>query len=366
MEQVPSNSDSIKRLDYYRWLTGATIIVTILATWNLWSCDRTCPTAPLIGIHSFISGTAGYVFKALLICLSLLFIMKVRYTGWLLLALFTAGFADDLNRILPNTYQFVIILLLFGIAQKDREDELLSGLRIVQSGVYLWTGILKLNSGFINHASGFVYNALHWQHPPAQLKYLILIVALWEVVIGLAFLSGKKVREAVISSVALHIAISIVLFISGWNRSFITYNLFLIAGNFILFSKAQVQVINEVEKPKAWVQKIAVALFILLPALNLIRLWPDMLSSSMYSYRSLNACIYIDENLKKQLSNEDLKAVFNSPQGQYLSITHWIQNETSTVPNPQHFVYNKMYRQFQSRYSCTDSVRLFLYYPGKP
>ena len=365
MDDLPSaNSDS--HLNYFRWLTSVAIVVTVLATWNLWSADRSCPTAPLLGLHSFISGTTGYVFKGLIIGLSILFALNVRYAGWLLLVLFTIGFADDLNRILPNTYQFAIILLLVGLSNKDKEEKLLSGLRIIQAGVYLWTGILKLNSSFINHASDFFYTALHWEQPPVYLKYLILLIAIWEIAIGIAFLTGKKIRWAILSAVALHVAISAVLLLSGWNRSFISYNLFLIVGNFILFWKSPVAILPEVERPKAWVQKIAVALFIVLPALNLIRLWPDLMSSSMYSYRSLAAGVYIDKNLKKQLPPAALKAVFDSPKGQYISVTHWIQNETSTVPNPQKFVYHKMFRQLQLKYCCTDSIRLFTYYPDSP
>ncbi len=350
-----------KRLEHYRLLSGTVIIISVLTTWNLWSADRTCPTAPLLGVHSFIYGSYGYIFKGLLIFFSLLFILRVRYAEWFLAALFIIGFTDDFNRLLPDTYHYGIILILFGLLKTGGDDTLLSGLRIMQAGTYLWTGILKLNSNFIDQISGFMYMTLHIQHPPAHLRYLILIVPLCEIAIGIAFLSGKKTGRALLSALVLHIVISLFLLISHWNRPIITYNLFLAAGNFFLFSKSSIPLIREIEKPRAWIQKIAVVLFIILPALNLGHWWPDFMSCSLYSCRSLNAIVYIDENLKKQLPNEVLPAVFNSPKGQYISITYWIQNETGSVPNPQKLVYDKMFSQFLLKYNCDDSVKLVVY-----
>ncbi|MDB5283214.1 MAG: hypothetical protein JWO06_2289 [Bacteroidota bacterium] len=354
-------TDTNKRLDFFRWLTGASIAITVLATWNLWSCDRGCPTAPLIGIHSYIFGIGGLVFKLLLIAFSFLFILKIKLSGWLLTGLILIGFADDFNRLLPNTYQFLIVVILFSLLQKGRESTLLSGLRIMQAGVYVWTGVLKLNSGFVNQASGFVFDTLHIQHPLPHSKYIVLVVAVWEIAIGISFLTGKKVRVAILSALILHLIISIILLVSGWNRAIISYNIFLILGNFILFSGTSIRLISDIEKPKAWIQKIAIALFIVLPALNLVHWWPDFMSSSLYSYRSLTAFIYIDDKLKQQLPDAARRAVFNSKQGQYISVTHWIQNETGTVPNPQKFVYDKMFKQLESKYNCSDSVTLYVY-----
>lgn len=358
---LSASANDVKRVAYYRWLTATTIIATVLVTWNLWSCERYYPTAPLFGTQSFISGNYAFLFRVALIILSLLFAFKLNYVEWFLCSLLVVGFADDLNRLLPNTYQFAIILLLFGLHKQNKEHELLSALRIIQGGVYLWTGILKLNSGFVNNMSQFIYTTLRLKHPPEYLKYTLLFVSIWEIAIGLSFLSGKKVKAAIISAVPLHLIIILILVLSAWNRTIISYNLFLVAGNFVLFSKSSYRVMNDIRKPVVLVQKIAIALFIVLPALNLAHLWPDFMSSSLYSGRGLSAAIYVDDKLKKQLPDAALKAVFDSPNGPYISVTHWIQNETGTVPNPQRFVYNKMYTQFRTKYNCTDSVRMVIY-----
>jgi len=349
-----------KRIDLYRWLVAITIIVTVFATWSLWSSERSCPTAPLIGAYSLIAGNYGIAFRAIIIILSVLFALKVRYAEWLLAIVLTIGIADDLNRLLPNIYQFIIVLALFGLADKSKPDTLLNALRIIQAGVYLWTGILKMQMGFVNGASAFIFNALHI-YPPVYVKYLVILVALWEVAIAIAFLSGKIIREALLSTVVLHAVISCILLLAHWNRAIISYNLFLLAGNYMLFSKSSYWLMGDVEQPKARIQKIAVALFIVLPLLNIAHWWPDFMSSSLYSYRGLSAVIYVDENLKKQLPEPALRAIYDSNKGPYLSLTTWIQNETGTVPCPESLVYEKMYYQFRQKYQCSDSVRMLIY-----
>jgi hypothetical protein len=346
---------------YYRALTGICLVLTIALTWPLWSADRSFPTAPLFGVFSFFAGFQGLIFKILLIVAALLFACNIKFSEWLLCLLIAVAFADDLNRIRPDVYQYFVIAVFFACARFLNDAQLLRSFKLITGGVYLWTGLVKLNMSFIGHAFDFFSQAFHITSLPPWAHYVVILVPLLEIFIGLQLLLGKKVMPSVVIACLLHLVIIIQLYVSGWNRTFISYNLFLAAGNFILFFPLAVSDGISTAAWKGLLPKAAIVLFVALPAFSFIHLWPNFMSAGMYSFRGPYASVLIDEDLRKKLPTVARGVIYHSTNGDYLPLNYWDGAESGCVPNAQAFVYNKIFKQMQAKYNTSDSVKLFIY-----
>jgi hypothetical protein len=355
---MESSKSTGRLLNYFRWITGAFILLTILMFWNLGNADRSFPTAPLFGFHSFLAGNVGLLFNILLAAAAVLFAVKAKPATWLLVVLMLLAFADDLNRLTPATFQYFAIVAVCAFFPKADDDSLLNSFRIIQAGVYIWSGVLKLNFHFIEQSGNFLFKTIH-ATPTHWFYYFLFAIPVAEIAIGFCFLFKRQLQAAVLLTLVLHGFIILQLVVSQWNESMILYNLFLVVANFILFF--QLPINYQLFPPKVLAQKICILFFLFLPALNLVRWWPDCMSSVLYTGQSWLAVVYIDKAFEKQLPQPAQKAIFNSPQGRYLSFTYWLENETGYVPNPEKFVYHKMFTQLKLRYAASDSVRLYLY-----
>ncbi|HWB64616.1 MAG TPA: hypothetical protein VG603_13965 [Chitinophagales bacterium] len=345
---------------WYRMLSGIIIALTILFTWKLWGADRLAPTAPLFGIQSYSYGLWGNMLRIGIIISALMFAFGLRLFEWVLLALLALGFADDLNRLRPDFYQYFIIVGFWGMGGTLRNTRLLNALRIMQAGIYIWAGLQKLNPSFWKLAPSFFFNASVFNGMPHTAVHLVMVMPLLEIAIGLCFISGWFLRPAVVAAIVLHILIVIDLALIHWNVSMMLYNVFLAAGNFLLFNKTEYGFFSD-KILKGFIPKVAFMLFVFMPMFNLFHVWPHYMSAGMYSFRTRFGCVTVDEDLKKKLPPEALNEITVSPRGQFLVFNTWLYNETGCIPNPQSFVYNKMYLQLKQRYAASDSVRLIVY-----
>ena len=350
------------RLDYFRWLTAVCFCITILCSWVLWNPDREFPTAPLVGTFSVLHGHIGSVYRLLLLGCGITLALSVR-TMWLGLAvLMLIGFIDDLNRIRPDYYQYFLVVGFFYFGRKLTADKLLSSFRILTGGVYLWTGICKFNIHFINDISDSFFETFHLHPASPHAKYIILIVPVVEVLIGLAFLFKKRNVLAVVIAFLLHAGIVTHLVVSHWNHTMIIFNVYLALGNILLFAKAlPVFSLRDVFGGSAWPQRVAALLMVLLPSLSLVHWWPTYMSASMYSCSSLRADIYTCDELETKFPLVAQSAGFETDSGNYISLNQWFGNQTGCVPNPEAFVYNKMFMQLKQRYQLCDSAKLVVH-----
>ena len=121
---------------------------------------------PLIGIQSYIFGSLGVFFRLMIIASAILFAWNVKYSGWFLATLLVIGFADDFNRLTPNTYQYCIVAVLFAITGSTNASNLSGSIKIIQAGFYLWTGILKLSKSLRRQISDFICSLFISTHLP--------------------------------------------------------------------------------------------------------------------------------------------------------------------------------------------------------
>jgi hypothetical protein len=85
------------------------------------------------------------------------------------------------------------------------------------------------------------------------------------------------------------------------------------------------------------------------------------MSAGMYSYRGPFASVSVDENLRTKLPDVAKQVIYHSDKGDYLPFNYWDHAESGCIPNPERFVYRKIFEQLQIKYNTTDSVKLFIY-----
>jgi uncharacterized membrane protein YphA (DoxX/SURF4 family) len=331
----------------YTTIIAAAIVSTLLASVGIWVPYTQFPFVPLLDALSFGSVIpSAILFAALIVCAIGFAFYAKRGVAAVLMLLLVTGVLLNLNCFRPDFYHYFIVLLLVAVAGADSK-EFTTGVKLIHGATYMWAGILKLNSHFFDMNLPYFANAWHSTFNIAVPAYLLVVVPVAEMLIGFAFLTGIKLRVAFWASVVLHLLIMLQLIITHWNESMLPYNLFLIAGNYVLFYKAQrTDLVQQFIKTKTWnAVRIAGILFLIMPAFNIFNFWPHSMSCGMYSGRAKYMSLELNNTTAEQLPPSAKPFISNSAKGPYLDVMRWMENETYCMPNPQVFVYTKLQKQ---------------------
>lgn len=330
----------------YRWLVHLSFAITLLLTWRFWSSARSFPTAPLFTYFDFTSLSFDYALIGIMAGLAIITLFYHNRGMFIALcALLIVGCMRDLNRLRPDFYHWFVCFLLFALLHKNDEARWLRAMRILVIGTYFFTGLQKMNLYFVERTGNFFLQTIGLPESYAALKYAVLLIPVWEILIAVSFLRNRRTKLAVASSVAMHGIIIAQLLFSGWNEAMIPYNIFLVLGNFLLFWKDNeaISLRNVFGSDSSLAVRVSAVLFFALPWLNFIGFWPHYMSAGMYSARSEYCAIYMDERLENNLPKEARNFVGDSPNGRYLDISRWLESETGCVPNPERIVYERTF-----------------------
>ncbi len=206
-----------------------------------------------------------------------------------LLVVAVACAIEDQSRWQPWFYQYVAMLtvLLWWYARpKDamRRERALAACRLIVAAVYFWSGLHKINPGFI-------HSAFPWMLEPLRLRWLAPLapaVPIFEAAIGTGLLMPRFRRAAVIAALAMHgfILASIGPLGRNFDQVVWPWNIAMACLVVLLFWRP-------VWEPKAAAPKLVVVLFAMVPALSFLGLWDNYLSFAMYSGNSNQAWIYM-------------------------------------------------------------------------
>jgi len=215
---------------------------------------------------------------------------------------------EDITRFQPWVYTQGTILILISFYKQGRENAIQSGAMLVIALVYIWSGIQKLNLGFLRDTFPWILSAfgLDFQidsdQPLGSINYLFVIVPILEFSIGLFLLIYKTRKIGIIMGLLMHLFILLSLGPTGhnWNIIVLPWNLSLIL--LLIQFHSQKERIKITEGIKSFrLNYIILILFGLMPALNFIGYWDNTLSGSMYSGTHSNVVFYFDTNSEPEL-----------------------------------------------------------------
>ena len=270
------------------------------ALWGF-SSGRTFPLLPLLDLPL----PAGPAWQSIQAWLSVVMLLAAVWwagrrsvrVGLLLWLLWMV--AQDLNRLQPWLYFY---LLLQGILLCSRSDqEAASGVwvRTLLAAVYAWGGFNKMTPYFAEDNFPWFCTAFVWTKALGPLVWAGYAVALAELAFapGILWPKSRAVFRWLVPGFHLFIVLALSPWGLNWNQVVIPWNLSM-AGMVWILSRPRA----ESPSPKhlflenTWPARATLVVFLalawLMPALNIVHRWDEALSWKMYSNTQTEATLY--------------------------------------------------------------------------
>jgi uncharacterized membrane protein YphA (DoxX/SURF4 family) len=327
------------RLFWVKTVVCVGLILGLVLSFHLWAGFRVYPLSPVITFLRPPPFPFDYVVFGTMVLL-LGFIVATRDAsvfvyGLVGVALVCALF--DQSRWQPWFYQYLFML----VAVRKNDEAALTTCRLIVVCIYFWSGIQKINPGF-------VYETFGWMVGPVAhfLPGLGFVAALTESAIGVGLLVPRFRRIAVVMAVAMHVFIlaSIGPFGHNLNRVVWPWNVAMCALVILLFWRTpDVRVRDVVWGRKRVLQRVVLLLFGILPALSLVDRWDSYLSFSLYSGNQRQATIYMADPVAGALPGELQEVIDeNTSKVDTLDVREWSYSELNVPPYPEVRVYRNV------------------------
>lgn len=266
-----------------------------------WLNDKDFPTLPLIeGIYTPL-GPFDTIIAWSFMGLMLLFIMfPKRILGLSIVVFYVYLCFVDQNRLQPYFYQSILTLLFVNIhPKKTAPKTIIQAVSLLFFATYFWSGVHKINDIFY----------IQWLHalekhfsfvPVIFLKTFTYMVPWLELLMGVFLFFKSTRRIAVLSIIAMHSTIIVMLMYLGYGFNVIPWNIQNIISVWVLFWTVDGA---NFQNYRISLNKFIVVLFtILLPFSNLFGGYDHLLSFSFFTSKLNYYYIQInDKELEDQL-----------------------------------------------------------------
>lgn len=257
--------------------------------------------------------------------------------GWLvavapLLLLFNT------NLLRPDVYFLWLCLLLS--AHCTHREQLRFGLRMVLAGMYIWTGIHKINPDFMELTPPFLQKRLFGGHLPQGLVNVgVMAFPFVEVTLGILCLLPLAKPRAILG-ILLHAGILGMLLLGGWNTSMVPWNVFLLLCFVFLWNETGTYSAQNIRA--AWIPALFSWLF---PVLFFVGVWPLFASWTMYSARVESYYVDIPEDKALNPPPYIRNYVYSLDGTYYVGLTQWADSETGGAPCSEPWLKGMVFRQ---------------------
>jgi hypothetical protein len=297
---------------------------------------------------------AGFAFLLPVIAL----FINVRIAKWLLFIsvfLYVILVLFDLHRLTPYMIVYLGIFSALILLKYD-SSILYTALLIIASGIYIFSGLHKLNIGFVKDiAPRFWLYSLPFNYTNI-IGYGFAII---EIVAGLLLLFPLTRKLACIPLLLLHTLIiwKLGLWKLDWNSIVLPWNFMMIVTLIYLFRKSALSTFRI-----GSAQPIMVVLgvfFWLLPALSQIIWIPENLSMMLYSGKSKSGYLVLNDHLDRLSSYDRIP----EKEKMLISLQHYSMEERGIAIHPELKIYDKILENFKSKIPQTDGI--YYIHPNK-
>ena len=264
--------------------------------------------------------------------------------GFVAVALIYALF--DQSRWQPWFYQYLFMLLAIGLFPANRRDDArLHTCRLIVVSIYFWSGIQKINPGFIHETFGWMLDPM-MRFLPVSVRNLAFAPPVTESAIGIGLLIRKFRNMAVVMAVAMHVFILASIGPLGHNSNLVVWpwNLAMCSLVILLFWQTPEAGIRDV----LWGRKLGfhrpvLLLFGILPALSLVDLWDSYLSFALYSGNQRMATIYMADSVADKMPGELQELIeVNDSKVDTLDVEEWSYSELNVPPYAEMRIYKNV------------------------
>jgi uncharacterized membrane protein YphA (DoxX/SURF4 family) len=254
----------------------------------------------------------------------------------------------DVNRLAPY---FIFYLALFGLFTyfKNDRDTFVQSLLIIASGIYIASGLHKINPGFSEQILGLIWFHSLPLEPSATAGY---VIALTETLLGLGLLFKYTRKVSCVLLLLTHIVLLWKLgpFKFNWNLIVWPWNFCMIAVLFVLyFYEAGTRSLFKALRTK---HATVLLFFWIIPAASLFALVPDNLGFKLYSGKALDLDLKfpskIQELEKYNRSSDSLNTQINLQ-------TYSIRTRQLAI-SPEPWVFEAIKENFEAYYKTNTTL----------
>ena len=361
----------IARLRWARLVVAAALAAGLLLAPRLFLATRVFPRVPVLdGWPPLPAPLDVVVLGALLAALGGV-ALAPRARWWAaaatVLALILA--ADDQSRWQPWFYQYVAMLAALALAREAGDT--LAAWRAVLVGLYLWSGIQKLNTTFMTHLFPWLVEPLA-DVLPATLHRLLLggwmVVPVMEIAVAIGLLVPRLRNAAVVGAIATHVVVLGLLgpLAHGTNAVVWPWNAAMAALAALLFWNGSQATTPHVLIPRRLgAHAAALIVFGVLPALSFAGRWDAYLSGALYSGNVKAAALAVSDAVAARLPDPARRHVVRNRMGaNVLDIWEWSMGELAVPSYPEDRVFRAAARDVCRL--ATDPADVVLVIFGRP
>ncbi len=236
-------------------------------------------------------------------------------------------------------------LLRIAAWPEDHDRSRLFGtLRIILAGLYLWSGIWKLNPAFLTEVVPFFADAIELRSVVDALPEIGLVIPVIEIAAGLALLIGWRLRSATLLLGLLHLAVIFALLLLDWNHVVIPWNFVLVALLFIVRERAATEVDLRADLTAAFRSVRGILAFLLawgLPVIGLFGVAGEGVTWRLYSGLETEAVFVISPEDRDRFADINATHFFQREREgrDMLVLRSWSYDETGLpLPSTQSYL----------------------------
>ena len=309
------------------------LLAGVLFCLPLWLNERVYPVIPVIeGLVLY--GKAQWVLLAIWAASFVSMVIpgtdsRKTIPVFLLLSLILA--LQDQIRWQPWLYQYQLMLILYFFyeAKFVSKSNLLDSYRILIAGIYFWSGIHKINTGFTEKIlPGFIGFEVH------EWGYLI---AAFEALLGIALFIKPLRNYSLFGIWGMHLLIIYNLVFGNHNFDLVVlpWNIAMMIMSGMLFWNRDFSIFSFRE---GFVTKAVVfGLVLILPSLHFFGMWKAYMSFALFSGKETRAFLYVDEDLKSRFLPETIEK-FDQENRIYLQSLSYSELRVPTPTEKEMFI----------------------------
>ena len=274
----------------------------------------------------------------------------------------------DQMRWQPWFYQCFFMLAAIGLYTRKKpglqsQQVALNLCRVIVVFTYFWSGLQKLNISFIKETWPVMAGSFLRLLPEFARKippYLLLMIPLFEILIGLGLITRRFRNAATVLAVGTHIFVLMVLIPSGENTVVWPWNITMILFVLVLLWQDKETSARSILLPKSALHAVVLLLFGVLPAFSLIGLWDSFLSSALYSGNTDEAVILVSHPSMDNLPKAIHPYAREGRQWFFLDVNIWAYAELNVPVYPEPRIYRSVARKICTYEKNPSEIKLMI------
>jgi len=256
---------------------------------------------------------------------------------------------EDQSRWQPWFYQYVAMLAALAVA-RDSGDTL-AAWRVVLAGLYLWSGVQKINVTFMTRLFPWLVEPVAGVLPAGLQQILFagwMVVPMMEIAVAVGLVVPRLRNAAVVGAIATHLVVLGLLgpLAHGTNAVIWPWNAAMAVLAALLFWNAgNASALDTLVPRRVGAHAAALLLFGIMPALSFAGRWDAYLSGELYSGNLKVGALSITETVTARLSDAARRHVVSRGTGaNALDLWEWSMGELSVPSYPEDRVFRAVAR----------------------